>query len=498
MSGGSLPEPLAEGDLTRTPFAHLLLHVRQRELSGSLVVWNTEVAEGKPRQDRIRFEHGAPVAGILVERASRLDRGLLPLFARAEGPYAFYENTDLVGDSEHVRTGRVETLHLIAASLRGSSRDDAVAHVLRAFGDAPLRLRRGVDLDEFGLLPEERQCIDLLRAEPMPLQKLKEVSPLGGRAVLRLVYLLAIAKAVEAWDPTSQPARKERPSPPERKAKKREAVPKPVSEPELPPDPPADISEAHRELWLEVKARCAAIENENYFEMLGVAREAPVSAVQPAYFKLVKKWHPDRVPKELAELRPYVEAIFRHLTRAQEILSDEAERGSYLTTVQEGGGTPEADRKLAMIIQAAMEFRKVEVMMRRGELDDALELVDAILEFNADDPDYHATRGWIVYTQTKGAAEKRKEILTSLDRAIELADNHDKAHYYKGLALKRWGSREQALVHFQAAAKANPRNIEAVREVRIATMRGDTGETEKSGGKAKDSLLGKLFGSKKK
>ena len=79
MSTASLPEPLAEGDLGRTPFAHLLLYVRQHALTGSLVIWDPSVGEERPKQDRIRFESGAPVRGRLLESASRLDRGMLPL-----------------------------------------------------------------------------------------------------------------------------------------------------------------------------------------------------------------------------------------------------------------------------------------------------------------------------------------------------------------------------------------------------------------------------------
>src|SRR5687768_4728771 len=99
----NLPEPLAQGDLANTPFAHVLLYVQKHALSGSLVVWQPETGDEKPKQDRIRFENGVPIAGRLLERASRLDRGMLPLFARTSGPYAFYEDIDLVGTGDGVR-----------------------------------------------------------------------------------------------------------------------------------------------------------------------------------------------------------------------------------------------------------------------------------------------------------------------------------------------------------------------------------------------------------
>ncbi len=251
-----------------------------------------------------------------------------------------------------------------------------------------------------------------------------------------------------------------------------------------------------------MKERTDSIDGENYFEMLGVPRDAPASSIQKAYFNLVKKWHPDRIPKELSELHPYVERIFRYLTRAHETLSDDEKRGPYLTTVQDGGGTPAADRQLASIVQAAMEFRKVEVLMRRREWAEALRLVDEILSVSDDDPDYHATRGWLLFQQHPTDTAMRASALASIESALELSERHDKAHYYKGMILQRAGRAREAADCFRKAAEINPKNIEAVRMVRLADMRsgdepsGGAGASE-SGTVKRDSLFGKLFGGKK-
>ncbi len=511
---GSLPEPIAEGDLLRTPFAHVLLYAQRHELTGSLVLWNPDVPEGRPQQDRIRFEAGKPTAAVLLERASRLDRGLLPLFGRRNGPYAFYPGVDLVTDAPNARAGEVEVLPLIAASLRGSTRDDVVQHVVRGFGDEPLRIRSGVNLADFGLLPKERVCLDLLRAEPVSITKLTELSQLPARTVARLIYLFAIARAVEVWDGAASKSTRQAPRPAAAKPRERPAAPeKPASRerprssrgssiapgtPDALPPMPAGLSPEHQALWLEIESRAEAIESENYFEMLGVPRDVGAGSVQKAYFKLVKKWHPDRLPRELTALRPAVERIFGYLTRAQELLSDDAQRGTYLSNVQAGGGTPEADRELALIVQAAMEFRKVEVMLRRREWDAALELLDELLTYAAEEPDYHATRGWVLFSKTGGDVATRASVIASLNKALELSPDHDKAHYYMGVVLKRANQNREALEHFRASAKANPKNIEAVREVRIAEMRSEAPGPKSSDAGDKRTLLGKLFGGKKK
>ncbi|MGE0791112.1 MAG: DnaJ domain-containing protein [Sandaracinaceae bacterium] len=498
-----MPEPLAQGDLSRTPFAHVLLHIKEKGYAGSLVVWRDDVDDGRPRQDRVRFEGGRPVAGALTERASTLERGLLPLFARTSGPYAFYEGVDLVGEGERVRSGAVNVFPLVAASLRGSSRDDIAAAVVHRFGDAMLRFHRGVDLEALGLLPEERATVDLLRAKPMPAARLRELSPLEPRMVMRLVYLLAITKSIEPWDgvtatPSRRPVRK---SPSGTTEEEDHAGPlerRRRAEPESVPPAPDGLAPPLQERWNEIRERAIAIEYENYFDMLGIPRDSSSETVQRAYFGLVKQWHPDRLPADLAALRPQVERIFRYLTRASETLSDPTKRGSYLVTVQDGGGTPEKERELAAIVDAAMEYRKVEVLLRRRDWTEALALVEEILAVAPLEADYHAARGHILFQASGGDPSRQEEILASLDRALELSKDNDRAHLYKGIALKRWGEPTQALFHFQRAAELNPKNIDAVREVRIAQMRGSVPppgrRTSKPPAKS-ESLFGKLFGS---
>ncbi|HHH27437.1 MAG TPA: tetratricopeptide repeat protein [Polyangiaceae bacterium] len=511
---GALPEPIAQGDLQRTPFAHLLLYAKRHELTGSLVLWNPEVPEGEPQQDRIRFEGGEPVAAVLLVRASRLDRGMLPLFSRPRGPYAFYADVDLVGEAPPAQRGEVDLLPLIAASLRGSARDDAVEHVVGGFGDERLRLVAGFNLDDLGLMPKERGCLDLLRAEPASVNRLTELSQLEPKKVSRLIYLLAIAKGVEIWDGVATTTSPRRPRPPAAErppAAPPAETPEPASTdsqpkprrslapgaPDAAPEMPDGLSAELQARWREIESRAAAIENENFFEMLGVSREVTSDEVQKAYFALVKVWHPDRLPKPLAALRPMAERIFGYLTRGQETLLDEEERGRYISNVLAGGGTPEADRQLALIIQAAMEFRKVEILMRRREWAEALELVDQIIDLVDEEPDYHAIRGWALHQKSGGDAALRPAAIASLERALELAPAHDKAHYYLGVILKRAGQKAQALEHFEAAAKANPKNIEAVREVRIATMRKSESPAKQSGQSDKRSFMDKLFGGKK-
>lgn len=577
---GPAPEPVAQGEIAKTPFAHILLHLHDKGSSGTLVLWPDESA---PRgQDRILFADGWPVAARLLERAAALDRGLLPLFARKSGVYAFYK-ANLVGDD--ALRQQVDPLLILAASLRGSARDDVVDGYVSALGDASLvRFRPSVDIRRFQLQPKEAAFVDVIRAGPATVGELISQCELGPVMGRRLLYLLLVTRALERFDATSSPLATARAATPAgsrtssilprpgESASTSPATVRPLAVaphgleppadlplPELPlPEPspaappaglasqrppapetgtsargsaapslgvdragaarfrasmplpgpaPEGLSPEAAAFWAEVAKRCEVIERQTYFEMLDVPRDASSESVRKAYFALAKRWHPDRLTGELAPLRPCVEAIFALLTTAHDTLADESKRGPYLRQVQEGGGTPEADRKLEAILWAAKEHQKAEILVRRRDFAGAAELLSAAIAEVNDEPDLLATYAWCLFHTTSGDA-RFDEMMTAVDRAIALEPKHDRAHYYRGMILERVGRSAEALAAFKRAVELNPKNTDAVREVRLAEMRSKAGNTGKhdaaraesqSGSKSSPTgFLSKLFGGGKK
>lgn len=61
----------------------------------------------------------------------------------------------------------------------------------------------------------------------------------------------------------------------------------------------------------------------DYYEILGVSRDASQSDIKKAYRKLALKWHPDKNDSENAEER------FKEINEAYEVLSDEEKRAKY-------------------------------------------------------------------------------------------------------------------------------------------------------------------------
>ena len=65
---------------------------------------------------------------------------------------------------------------------------------------------------------------------------------------------------------------------------------------------------------------------QDYYETLGVARNADADAIKKAYRKLALKWHPDRHPEEE---KAAAEERFKRISEAYEVLSDPENRAKY-------------------------------------------------------------------------------------------------------------------------------------------------------------------------
>src|SRR6202048_1429359 len=76
----------------------------------------------------------------------------------------------------------------------------------------------------------------------------------------------------------------------------------------------------------------ARAKQKDYYEVLGVKREASIEEIKASYRQHALKWHPDRNPvnKEEAEIK------FRECTEAYSVLSDPQKRQIYDTYGHEG------------------------------------------------------------------------------------------------------------------------------------------------------------------
>ncbi|MFO0546956.1 MAG: DnaJ domain-containing protein [Polyangiaceae bacterium] len=285
--------------------------------------------------------------------------------------------------------------------------------------------------------------------------------------------------------------------PPKAAAAAAPAAPAPVAS-SAPRPPPPNLSAELKQRWTEIEAKSASLPNENYFEMLGLEKGATDPQIQAAYFKVAKTWHPDRLPAELQELKGAVSSAFAKFNEAYATLSDVAKRTEYLKTVESGGGKAISDaeaEQVQRVVDAALEFQKAEVMLKKNDLAQAEVFAKRAASADPEQIEYVALVAW-VQAMRRGdpppfpegkTSSFYDDIISILDTVLIRDPMFEKALYYRAVLLKRTGKEERAMRDFRMVVQINPKNIDAVREVRLNQMRKDKKRKDEAG------LLGKLF-----
>jgi curved DNA-binding protein CbpA len=563
------PTPTANGKLAKTPFVHLLLYALEKKLEGTIELFapdkrNAAVVfvQGEPTKvrtsepvaylgnvlldlgfiDQARLDqslgelakqkaiggarlHGALLVATGAIDAGKLRAGLIEQIARKlrfvaampdDTAYAYYDAFDALRGWGGPDSPSVDPVPHLWEMLREFTPWEHVTAALARVAASPLRLTRGADVGRLRLAAVEAAAVDLLRERPVRVSELAKIAQLNDRTAQVLAYLLLVTKQVDVLPPLDAspaptrtsaapttavrpPAPKSAPSPTPARVSGATGARSPL------PAPPAGLPSDLAARWHEIAERAATIDRTDYFMMLDVARDATHDEVESAFFALAKRWHPDRLPAELAPVRDACSRVFARMSEAHTTLADDEQRARYMKLLAEGSGSPEMQETVAKVVEAAQNFQKAEVFLKRNDLGQAETFCRQALDADATQPDYHALLAWLLALRPENASpEKTLESVRMLDRAVSMSNRCEKAFFWRGMLYKRLGKLEQAAKDFKRAAELNPRNIDAVREVRLHEMRiGRTsapppvrtsGAAPKSSEEArKGSLFGRLF-----
>jgi curved DNA-binding protein CbpA len=499
-------KPTAQGTLGKTPFAHLLLYAHDRRLTGTLAIWPEQNAEGGRGQDRLFLQDGAVVAVRSPQPFASAYEAVVALFARMDGPYGFYADQNLLGSSEDVLRGAIDTYTALSHGLRTHAREAVIDGVLLKIGPRALRVRKGLPIERLALPSAQHALVEQLQNNKASLDELMRNREVAPHDLRRLLYLLTLIRGIETAEDQSSltgltmetmpPAPADRKAPSEPTTSKTEPVeitrprvslPAPNTGTMSLPAPPPPPNLAHQDVarWSEIAETFDKLDELTHYQLLGLAANATTSEINSAYFAQVKKFHPDRLPPGFGALARCGQMLFDRLTEANATLSNPETRLEYNRAVEEGGGTRAAERMMRNVLDSTLEFQKAEVMMKRRDFTQAMQHMRAALAKNPEEPDYHALHAWLLHLMNPTDPAPTDEMLASLDRALKSNPNSERAHYYRGVVLKRVKRDREALNHFRKALDINPRNVDAAREVRLAGMRRDS--------KPPPGLLSKLF-----
>jgi curved DNA-binding protein CbpA len=418
----------------------------------------------------------------------------------AESRFAYYDGFDALHTFGADDVMQIDSLPLVWAAIRTQPPWEHVHAALTRIGNAAMRLGPGAQIERFELTKEERAAAEILKVQPMRVHELAGTKLLGAAATQLLAYCLLITKQVElvaadtrvarvqlsqvaqapravaveemaaaGFDPRASSPFPGTPSPSVAAATAGEVAKTRKST-------PAMLGPALQKRKEEILARVQSIKSEDFFQMLGVKHEATAEEVNAAFMQLAKVWHPDRVPAGIVDVRPQCSTVFSHMSEAQQTLVDPPRRTQYMKLLKEGGATPDEQAHVQAVLEAATNFQKAEFYLRRGDLKEAEALCRKAFEADATPPEYGAMMAWLesLKPENQGPEATLKKI-AMLDQAIAKNERLERAYFYRGLLYKRLNDVHRAASDFRKASELNPRNIDAVREVRLFEMRKSRG-----------------------
>ena len=445
----------AVGFLEATPFVDLLVHAFDHRLTGTLVL-----EEPSGSRHGVYFEAGtprkaktaaaiAPLGEVLVETgvitedvhrrtlARALDehllhgqvllgdgiineqtlafglrdqllRQMLWLFERPSGTrFGYFDGSNFLENWGAEPSARISVMELVWRGLRDHARPEEIHAVLGRLGGRPIVLREDMPLDYFYFMASDRDVVELLRQRPLRMDELVEIAPARSSVVERVVCLLLLLRAVDLGTRSA---------------------------------PPLGIeASSQASTWLFTGADAPAI--------------PPLSE-----------------PEE-AELEPPASSVPVPIVEA-EICEDESgarevETGAEPELRSAAGSTGEQTRQ-ERALAATAAFRKAEALLAHGHLARAEVEARFALDSEPAQAEYVALCAWI--DVLKPGADV-SHVTLELKRALRLAENNLKVHWYRGLVLQHLGRHEHALREFRAVLDLDPRHLDAARQIRVYEMR---------------------------
>ncbi len=377
---------------------------------------------------------------------------ILSLFELTEGDYSF---------DERIRAAHEVTLGLSAADVlllgaRHAAEIPQMADALVPRDRVVLRLKlNGIRADSGQLIPLESYILSRIES-PTAVNEIGALSGLAEddahRAVCALVaagFLRVLGRDLEA-----------------------------ESEPVLEADTSSDRlrEEVARKLHFSTSA--------DFYEILGVSRQASTAEIRTSYYNLAKKYHPDRHHQrpDSDDLRSKLESLFALITQAYDTLSQPAARAAYDEKIRRASGTLATATSRTTTAPAAEPVNEQhahkEDRSRNGDSASpprqpaaSSSLPQAPAESHAAEAAYNPRKGGPqlppgqmaeLYYQQGRARFERKEYHAAvhlLREAIKLDPSRAPYHYHLGIALIRNPrTRRDAELHLSKAAELEPYN----------------------------------------
>ncbi len=480
------------------------------------------MAKTKRPQGELLVEMGAVTAAVVEETLAEQQASYFGLIAALDAGAFVFDGAQAV--PEWTRGSRLSPVRTIVDALERPQAAAFVAAALRPVAAAGVRLSSGYAgvADAVRWSDAEQKLVGRL-SSPVPLETFFAASPVPperARAILAALLLLGLAvPAAGTTEPTGElvidlavdaefeaeakiaaaplapsprapaaapsgppaaPARRSDPADArarrqrllqqairnmgvgpfaERAAAERPAAPAGAQKP-APAAKPPPASTEDAKLRDALLAMAPRARERNLFTRLGIEESAGREDVKKAFLAIARQFHPDRFASPgLADMQDTVRDFFAAVNESYEVLADDKKRIAYLNE-RKGKQAAHSDA-------ARVDYLKGDACLRTRDFQRARGFFEAAIRVDRR-PEYLAALAhvWLL-DQTRKDRERARALLdeASKDRTC------DRAFFVAGLLARDEGDEAAAERHFRAAAEVNPRNADAMRELRLSQSR---------------------------
>ncbi len=204
----------------------------------------------------------------------------------------------------------------------------------------------------------------------------------------------------------------------------------------------------------------------DYYEVLGIGRNATAQEIKKSYFRLAKVYHPDRhIHSEFTDMTPMLEKIFASISEAYNVLNDDAKRDQYNIELGRGARRPRTGERTADQRQdsqkgnAAAQFNEGLKQFKAKNYWGAEEAFRWAMRLDPSNPEYVFHLGIALANMPR----RRHDAEEQFQRAIQMMPSKIDYYLELGNLYVKSGLKTKALHIYQDALKRAP-NSEKVKQ----------------------------------